>query len=356
MTSRLAGVRVAGLASAVPSQSITPLETAAIAGLTPEEAQKVEALTGIHRRHIAPAGMCSSDLCAAAADRLLDDLGWERSSVDAIVMVSQTHDYDFPATACCLQERLGLRTECAALDMSLGCSGHVYGLWVTSMMAASGSAKRVLLMVGDTPSWSCSPHDRATAFLFGDAGTVTALEADPAAAPITFVLRTDGAGKNFLIQPGSGYRQRITAEGLERTADPDGVLRNRLDCYMDGQEVFNFALKELPPLVADVLAAAGWNAGDIDSFVPHQANAFMLKYLCKRMKIPLDKLVLSLDEFGNTSSASIPLAVSHRLAPRLREQSTNLVLAGFGVGWSWAAATVTCGPIVAPDVLFLDHP
>ena len=355
MNSKIRGVRIAGIASAVPAEATSPLQTAGPAGISPEEAQKIANMTGVHKRHVASSSCCTPDMACAAARRLLEDLNWEPESIDALVVVSQSHDYALPATACILQDRLGLSRACAAFDMSLGCSGYVYGLWVCSGIVAGG-ARRVLLLAGDTMSRTCSPQDRSTAFLFGDAGTATALERDANAPDMTFVLGTDGSGKEFLIQPDSGFRNRATPGSFERRSTADGSLRGPLDLYMDGAEVLAFTLRRVPPMVAEALSASGWALNEVDAFVPHQANQFMLQHLGKRLKIPADKMVLSLDEFGNTSSASIPVSLSCRLGERLRQEQMKLILAGFGVGWSWGAATVTCGPMVMPEIIYLHEP
>jgi 3-oxoacyl-[acyl-carrier-protein] synthase-3 len=352
MNSKIRGVRIAGIASAVPAEATSPLQTAGPAGISPEEAQKIANMTGVHKRHVASSSCCTPDMACAAARRLLEDLNWEPESIDALVVVSQSHDYALPATACILQDRLGLSRACAAFDMSLGCSGYVYGLWVCSGIVAGG-ARRVLLLAGDTMSRTCSPQDRSTAVLFGDAGTATALERDANAPDMTFVLGTDGSGKEFLIQPDSGFRNRATPGSFERRSTADGSLRGPLDLYMDGAEVLAFTLRRVPPMVAEALSASGWALNEVDAFVPHQANQFMLQHLGRRLKIPAGKMVLSLDEFGNTSSASIPVSLSCRLGERLRQEQMKLILAGFGVGWSWGAATVTCGPMVMPEVIYL---
>ena len=352
MISKIRGVRIAGLASAVPAAVLSHLQTAEIAGVSTEEAEKIAKMTGVYQRHVGPASCCTSDLACEAAQRLLVDLNWEPKSIDALVVVSQTHDYDLPATACLLQNRLGLSKACAAFDISQGCSGYVYGLWVCSGMAAGG-ASRILLLAGETASRMCSPQDRSTAFLFGDAGTATALERDDNAPEMTFVLGTNGLGREFLIQPDSGYRNRATPSSFERQSYSDGSRRGPMDLYMDGAEVFAFTLRQVPPMIAEVLSESGWTLDEVDAFVPHQANLFMLQHLGKRLKIPAGKLVLSLDEFGNTSSASIPLALSHRLGQPLRYKPMKLVLAGFGVGWSWGAAAVTLGPMVMPEIIYL---
>jgi len=352
MTSRIRGVKIAGIASAVPASSLDHLKTAERAGVSTEEAEKIAEMTGVYQRHVAPISCCTSDLANAAAQRLMADLNWAPESIGALVVVSQTHDYALPATACILQRRLALARSCAAFDVSLGCSGYVYGLWLCGGLLADG-VRRVLLLAGDTMSRACSPQDRSTVFLFGDAGTATALERDPNAPNLTFVLGTDGSGEEFLIQPASGFRNRATPDSFNRLRTPEGSMRNSLDLFMDGTEVFRFTLREVPTMVAEVLSEAGWTLDDLEAFVPHQANQFMLRHLAKRLKVPSGKLALSLERFGNTSSASIPLTLSHCLNERLRRAPARLLLAGFGVGWSWGTAAVTLGPMVMPDVICL---
>lgn len=352
MRARVEGVRIAGISSAVPASVVSCEETGRAFGASAKEILKIAKMTGVERRHVAPPGTCSSDMACIAAERLLLELGWDRGDIQNLVMVTQTPDHTLPSTACILQSRLGLSPDCAAFDVPLGCSGHVYGLWLCASLIASGSVRRALLLTGDTSTWMCSPQDRATAFLFGDAGTATALEASPEAPPMHFVLGTDGGGKDFLIVP-AGFRSRITAESIERKPDEDGRLRGILDLHMDGAEVFRFSMERVPPMVDELLAFCGQSIEQIDAFVPHQANLFMLQQISEQLMLPAGKLALSLHEFGNTSSASIPLTCSYRLAERLRQTSTNMILAGFGVGWSWGAAAVTCGPMVMPDIAYV---
>jgi len=353
MTCTIHGVRAAGIASAVPESVMTPRETAVLAGVEPADADKIGVSTGVLRRHVAPPWMCTSDMCFAAAEKLLGDLGWERDSVDVLIFVSQTPDYRLPATSCVLHQRLGLSKECAALDVSLGCSGYIYGLWLLSTLVASGQARRALLLVGETASVGSAPTDRAVVFLFGDAGTATALERDDSAPPMHFNLGTDGSGHPFIMVPGGAFRNPPTAETLQRTPCEDGVERCALDGRMNGPEVFAFTLREVPPLIHGVLRQASWTMEQMDAFIPHQANLFMLEYLAKRMKVPKGKLVLGLAEFGNTSSASVPLSMTHVLKDQLRSGPKNLVMAGFGVGWSWGAVAAAWGPMVISEIVLL---
>ncbi|WP_197075399.1 ketoacyl-ACP synthase III [Sphingomonas sp. Ag1] len=299
-------------------------------------------MTGVAHRHWVDADTTTSDLCAAAATRLMETLDWLPESVDAIVFISQTPDYRLPATATVLQAGLGLRPGIIAFDVNLGCSAYPYGLWLSMTMAATGSARRILLAVGDTSSRVVDPDDRATALLFGDAGTVTAIEFDPAAPAASFVLGSDGRGAQNLIIP----------QGAFRNGAPRGD-HDQTRLFMDGGEIFTFTLKAVPPLVADTLALAGRSVEDHDAFLFHQANAFMIKHLAKKSKLPIDKVPINIGRYGNTSSATIPLLIADDLAERLRTATLNLAMFGFGVGYSWASASLPVGPLACAEVITL---
>ena len=348
------GIRLAGVASAVPAASQPISEAGALFGA--DDVEKVSKSTGVERRHLSSGKLVTSDLCYSAAHRLLAELKWEPASVDALVFVSQTCDFPgIPATSCVLQNRLGLSTECAGFDVGLGCSGYVYGLWVAASLLAASRFSRALVLVGDVINRVCSPQDRSTALLFGDAGSATALEQDASAQPMTFCLGTDGSGWKNLVIPAGGLRLPRNPGTAVRAKAEGGNLRSPEDLFMDGGEVFAFTLREVPALVEKVLKAAGWSTGEVEYFLFHQANKFMLSHLAKFMKVPLVKVPLSLQDFGNTSSASIPLTINARLPEVLRSRSARLLLAGFGVGYSWAGCTMSCGPIVVPEVILVEE-
>ena len=231
-----------------------------------------------------------------------------------------------------LQERLGLPMQTAAFDVAMGCSGYVYGLWMAGSLLSGGGSKRALLLVGDTISKIVSPTDRAVAALFGDAGTATLLEFDPSAADIPFVLGTDGRGAQNLVVPAGSYRDR---KGHSTQTNEKGV-RGPYDLYMNGAEIFAFTLARVPALVTALHEADAESGKAIDKYVFHQANRFMLEHLVKRMKLDRDKVVLDVKDVGNTSCASIPLAISLHTGKAGGQICGRFMLAGFGVGYSWA--------------------
>jgi 3-oxoacyl-[acyl-carrier-protein] synthase-3 len=348
----IAGVRIAGIASAVPIQAhgLENLEF-----IDPEQALKISANVGVKTRRIAPPSVCASDLCYAAAARLMRDLDWAPGEIAGLIFITQTPDYPLPATSHVLQARLGLPTSCYVFDINLGCSGFVYGLWIAASLMQNVKGK-TLLLVGDTASRPISPQDQSVAPLFGDAGTATALEPSADATPMFFELGADGSGAQSLIIPAGGCRHPRDASTSVRTLREGQNIRSDEDVFMDGAEVFTFTLQRVPGLVKAILASAGCGLDGIDSVVFHQANKFMLEYLAKRIKIPPEKFTIALEDFGNTSSASIPMAITTTgLRERLQKSSARLLLAGFGVGLSWAATVLQCGPGVFPALVECDE-
>lgn len=342
------GVRIAGFRAVVPTHRHSFMEDHSL--FTAEEAEKLYATTGVYERRILPPHLCASDMCVAAAEGLLAQLGWDASSVDVLIFVSQDPDYNVPATSCVIQSRLGLASSAACFDVNLGCSGFVYGLWMAGRLLGGSSGKRALVLCGDTSSRHLVPGDRSTLPLFGDAGGAVALECAEGAAPIHVVVGTDGSGaKNIWVKAG-GRRNSLVPGKEPWTAEQHEKLFTDSRLSLNGAEVFAFTLRAVPPLVREALEHAGTTVDAIDLCVMHQANAFMLEHLRKKTKLPPEKFVVDMHDFGNTSSASIPLAVSHRLGEALSTGTRKMLLAGFGVGWSWGAVIADVGPIPAPEV------
>ncbi|MDI6742323.1 MAG: ketoacyl-ACP synthase III [Smithella sp.] len=345
--SRISGIRIAGVAAAVPDSVRYPSEWNGYFGA--DVVAEIVKNTGVQKRYISLPKMCCSDLCVAAAKRLMEEGNWTPGSIDAVIFLSQNPDYRLPCTAALIQRRLELPTECAAFDINLGCSGYVYGLWLACSLIAGGGMKRILFLSGDA-SRKSSSEDRAVGLLFGDAGSATIIERSEESDTFTFVMGTDGRGANNLIIPAGGARNPSDESTRLRRPDDQGNLRSQEEVYMNGAEIFAFTLKEVPRMIERVLAASEKTIGNIDSVILHQANKFMLEHLAKRMKIPAEKLPLSLGEYGNTSSASIPVTMIHCLREQLRSRRMELLLGGFGVGYSWGAVTCAFGPMVMPEV------
>lgn len=282
--------------------------------------------TGVKERRVD--NLTASDLCVPAAEKLIKDLDWEAQSVGAIVFVSQTHDYLLPATACILQERLGLSKECYAMDLSLGCSGWVYGLSVVSSLLQNGCIKRALLMCGEARRRV--QYDEP---LFGYAGTVTALEHDEGSERFMFHFGTDGSGYDAIIIPDGGSRNQFTARSLE-FEDFNGRQINRLYSRMKGMDVFAFGISTVPKSVKLLSEHFGIDYHEADYYVLHQANLKMNNMITKKLKLENEKVPICMDYFGNTSSASIPLTFVTRLGDKVQGHR-KYVCCGFGVGLSW---------------------
>ncbi len=333
-SSTVAAPLVRGIVTCVPARTFD--NTRDTTAFTRDEVRKVVAMAGVSERRIVDGRTCSSDLCYGAAVTLLDALGWERSSVEGLV--TQTPDYFMPSSSCLLQERLGLSTECAAYDLGLGCSGYVYGLWLAALMLQAGGLRRVLLLHGETPTLYADEADRSVSLLFGDAGSATALERqDTPDARWTFVLRTDGSGAEHLIVRGGGFRDRFC---------PD---RRRHYVAMDGAEVFNFTIREVPPLIEDTLKAAGCSPDDVDYYVFHQSNRFIIRHLMTKCGMPADKVPMTLDRYGNTVGPSVPLTITRGIDLSAAGRPLRLLLLGYGVGLSWGSALVTLPPGLVRD-------
>ena len=339
----LPAVRMRGVVSVTPERRLTNADF--VERLGEDVVRDVTKMVGVETRYWVPPGQTTSDLCLIAGERLLKQLDWAPDSVDALIFVSQTPDQRLPATACVLHSRLGLAPHCQAFDVGLGCSGYVYGLWLASTLITAGCA-RVLLMAGETSSLLIDPDERGTALLFGDAGTATALERDDAAPATTFVLGTDGGGAGNLIVPAGGFREPVQDPRRTGPFNPEHL-------FMDGGEVFAFTLRAVPRLVAETLAHAGCAVDEVDAFVLHQANRFMLTHLFKKIGAKPEQAPINIDRFGNTSSATLPLLLTTDLAERLTTAPAKIALVGFGVGYSWGAALMQTEPLACAETLYL---
>lgn len=306
------------------------------------DVNKIGEKIGIYQRHIAQPDQCASDLGYEAAKRLLARGECTADEIDFLILCTQTPDYLLPTTACILQARLGLSNSAGAFDLNLGCSGYIYGIGVARGLIESGQAANVLLITAETYSKFINPGDRSVRMLFGDAGAATLISAsqEGVAGIGPCVYGTDGRGAKNLIVEAGGMRQKSDSTTCQESRDAGGNVRSAENLYMDGAEIFAFALRVVPACVEALLRKSGKSADDIDLFVFHQANRYMLSHLQRRLNIPDEKFVFALSDCGNTVSASIPIALKEAdLAGRI-QPGDNVMLVGFGVGYSWGAALV----------------
>jgi 3-oxoacyl-[acyl-carrier-protein] synthase III len=328
--------KIQGIEYYLPDHTVS---TADLAKEFPEwSVEKIDKKTGILERHIAASNQCSSDLAQAAAEKLFAKGLCQREDVDFILFCTQSPDYFLPTTACLLQDRLGLPTSAGALDFNLGCSGYVYGLGLAEGLIATGQAKNILLLMGETYSKFIHPLDKSVRTIFGDAGSATLLTAQETASIGPFLYGTDGRGGDKLIVPSGGMRQR---QGTgEEVTDASGNRRTDRHLYMDGAEIFTFTLDAVPAAVNGLLAKSGVSLDQIDLFVFHQANQYMLEHLRKKMGLPEKKFLIAMRHCGNTVSSTIPIALHHAQAEGRLTPGSLVMLVGFGVGLSWGATLV----------------
>ncbi len=344
-------VSIKGISACVPKTSEENRDLSVF--FTTEEADKFISTTGVERRRKAEDDICTSDLCQRAAEQLLEELHWEKDSVDCLIFVSQTPDYILPATSCILQDRLGLSEECYALDISLGCSGWVYGLSTLSSLLMSGTMKRGLLLAGDTTLKPASLCDKSVWPLFGDAGTATAVEFEDLADGFQFHFSTDGSGYDTIIIPEGGYRKPVSLSSFDYEEQEEGISRNKLQTVLNGMDVFSFGISKAPQTVNKLMKTIGKESSDIDYFLFHQANKFMNEKIRKKLKLAETQVPYSLKDFGNTSSATIPLTMVTQIQKDLMMRKLSMVGCGFGVGLSWGSVYFKTNRIVCPDLIEL---
>lgn len=326
------------IATELPSQVLTNEDLAAL--YPAWSAEKILAKTGISSRHVVSEGETATDLAERAARRIFDECGVDPKLVEFVLLCTQSPDYHLPSSACLLQNRLGIPTTAGALDYDLGCSGYIYGLAMAKGLIAGGIAKNVLLLTAETYTRYLHPMDKSVRTIFGDGAAATFIDSAAAEKIGAFVLGTDGAGAEKLIVPTGGARQAVDSAAVAEE-DASGNQRTVNNLSMSGPDIFNFTLDIVPKTMDEVCAKNGLSRDDIDLFVFHQANKFMLDTIRKVNLIPRDKFVVDLDDVGNTVSSTIPIALSRLEKKGGLKSGMKIMLMGFGVGLSWGATIVT---------------
>lgn len=305
-----------------------------------EEVKKVVDKVGVAERRFVDDDTCASDLCFAAAERLIADNNIDKSEINLLVFLSQTPDYRMPATSILLQDRLGLPMSTMAFDISLGCSGFISALSIVYSMMQNNGFRKALLLNGETRSKVYSRKDRREAFIFGDAGVAALIERDERFGESHFSLNSDGSRGELIMIPGGGYRHMSSAETIkEKVVDEYGNVRTDEQGRMNGADVFNFVIVEVPKDIKRLLAATGEDIQKLDYYVFHQANAFINNYIAKKMKLDKERIPWTIQKYGNTSSVSVPLTIASELKNKMAGEK-RLLLSAFGVGMAWATAIV----------------
>lgn len=343
-------VAIRGMAACVPPQTEATRDIEFYA--TQEEAAQVEAATGVVRKHIVKdSGITGADLCIRAAERLLDALGWERDSIDLIVNVTQTPDYINHPNVFVAHERLGLKRDCMSLDLYHGCPGWVIGMMSATSLLCHGTMKRCLLLDGDNISSMQWALDHESRPLFGDCGTATALEFDQEVQLLCFDTGTNSEDGKALIHENGGYRNPFTLETLQTELDLRSGKIAPAQNAMDGMSVFSFGISIPPKSIKKLCEANEIDLSCIDKLVLHQANLFMVQKIAKKLKIEPERVPISLGEYGNVTSATIPLTIVSECAQDYRSKPMKTICCGFGTGLSWASIYMETDNLIIPDVI-----
>lgn len=343
-------VRIVGMSACVPSTIEDNLTLPIFADES--EAAKVVASTGIERHRKADVGCTASDLSVKAIEKLLADLGWQSCDVDCLFYVCTSRDYIAPQTSCILQHRLGLRQDCFVMDLPLGCSGWVYGMSVITSIMQIGTFQRGLLVAAETNTLNRSQKDRTVRPLFGDAATVTALRYDEKYnKPYNFVFGVDGSGAEAVMAPYGGMRNPTTIESLQEVEIEPGVIRKGTDMVVRGMDVFGFAIKQPPRSIKELVEIFNVDLEKIDYLFLHQANKFIDEKIRKSLKIPAEKVPYCIQDFGNVTSASIPLTMVTQCRNSFKDNGSHSVACGFGVGLAWATMEFFTEPMVVSELV-----
>lgn len=321
---RTQNVKIAGVSGAIPKNQELNRD---LPNLSQESIDLLIQTTGINSRRIAPKSLSTSNMCFLSAQKLIEELNWDRSDIEILILVTQTPDQPIPGSSMLLQERLGLPKSCMAMDLNQGCAGYVYGLSTIMSLMSASKLKKGLLLVGDTITHLLDATDQSTVPIFSDAGTATALEFDVNAHDALFNLQTDGKGF-------------------------EAIQQKKGECMrMNGHDVFHFGLKEVVPNIKATLEESKMEIDQIDHFVFHQANKLLNESIRKKLNIDSEKVPYTLNEFGNTSCATIPITLVKSLGKELQSNSKTCLLSGFGVGLSWGSGIVNFTNCIFPDLI-----
>lgn len=344
----IGGVSIRGIACCLPDNKIETRSHYERFGQ--EKVDKFITKTGIESNYISTPNQCASDLAFEAADKLINELGWDRNSINGLLFFTQSPDYRKPSTACILQHRLDLPTNSVAFDVNLGCSSFVYGLWVCSQLMAGSDINRMLLLIGDNQTKYISPYDHSATMLMTDAGSVIAMEKTPNVEDVfRFQLMTDGSKFKSIYIPAGASRNKYTATEERTDKYGDGILKSDYDHHMNGLDVFEFTISKVPKTIKEYLKRVSLTEKDFDYLVLHQANKAIIEKIAHSVKFPLDKTPINIDRFGNSNGSSIPLLIVDKLQKREMNRKLRLLVCGYGIGLSWGVADIFLDkPLILP--------
>jgi 3-oxoacyl-[acyl-carrier-protein] synthase-3 len=344
--------RISGLLAIVPANERSFVDEMANFNFPPARSLKLKQVMGYDKHRLVDGPVCASDLACFGMEHLIRNGSLDPQEIDGLYVVTQSPDYLMPPTSSVIQGRLGLKQDMFCMDINQGCAGFMIGLFQAFLLLDQASVRKVVLINVDVLSRKVSPKDRNSYPLIGDAAAITVIERSSDPAPIHANLKMDGTRREALMIPAGGFRLPSSAETAVLVDDGENNLRAQDHLRMDGSAVFNFVQVEIPPLIDDLLQTANTKPEDVDYFLFHQPNRFMLQKLAEAMKVPFEKMPGNIVEhYGNSSGVTIPLAIAHNLRERLLHGTVQACLAGFGVGLTWASMLMPLGPLEFCDLI-----
>ncbi|MDC6389781.1 ketoacyl-ACP synthase III [Maribacter sp. PR1] len=339
--------KITGILTVLPKNEVKFEDEIENYAFSRSQSMKLKLIMGYNKRRVVKAGTTISDLCVHGLNHLFDNNLLKKEDIDAIVLVSQSPDVFIPSTSHIIQGRLGLKTDMVCLDTSQACSGYPIGIIQAFMLLEQEEIKKVVVLNADIFSRKVSEKDRGSRPLTGDAASITIVENDSSSISDTLIygsINTDGTGAEALIIPAGGFKMPSSPETRELKTDSKGNARSLDHLVMKGDDVFNFVQKEVPPMIDKLLERANCTKNDVDYFMFHQPNKFMLKKLADKMEVPYEKMPHNVVEnFGNANSVSTPTNITFNLGEKLKEDSLKICLAGFGAGLSWSSLLLEMG-------------
>ena len=343
---------ITGLLTVIPSNERSFVDEMANFNFPEKRSLKLKEVMGYDKHRIVDGPVCVSDLAVAGMEHLFANMLLERDRFDALIVVTQSPDYIMPPTSNVIQGRLGLKQDLLCMDINQGCAGFIIGLMQGFLLLDQPSVERVVLINADVLSRKVSLRDRNSYPLIGDGASIAILERTDDATPIHMNLKMDGSRRDALRIPAGGMRLPASPETAAMSEDADGNLRSQDNLVMDGSAVFNFVQVEVPPMIEEILRTADKKMEDVDVFLFHQPNRFMLEKLASRMGVPRDKMPTNVVEhFGNSSGVTIPIALAFNLREKITSDGLYTCLSGFGVGLTWSSMLMRLGPMQFCDMI-----
>lgn len=343
---------ISGILTVLPENEVKFEDEIENYNFSRSQSMKLKLVMGYNKRRVVKEGTTSSDLCIYGMNYLFEQNLLKKEDIDALILVTQSPDYFMPPTSHIIQGKLDLKQDMVCMDISQGCSGYIVGLNQAFMLLEQEEIKKVVLLNADVLSQKVSKKDRNSNPIIGDGASITIVENSKAHNDIYAAVKVDGKGAEALIIPAGGFKMPSTNETAELKEDQSGNFRALDHLKMKGDEVFNFVQREVPPMIESLLHKAGYKKEDIDYYMFHQPNRFMLRKLADKIGVPYEKMPDNIvEKFGNSSGVSIPTAITFNLGEKLLEDSFLVCMSGFGTGLNWASLIMPLGKLTFCELI-----